>query len=177
MNLKWLWRLFSSVNITDSLYRGLNTVLQGCVEIWLGNKKKFQLFSFELQELTHFKRTPEWLWLTRIWAWYEPARCRWPHLTQESLRRKVNLVFNHRAPVTTQLTMGRHQSLGGGSDSIRCVSAWLFEWHRGNKQSDSTFWRDLHLWFYRDQIKKSTKTQSKRVIFFSLQLNLITSIQ
>lgn len=39
------------------------------------------------------------------------------HLTQESLRRKVNLVFNHQAPVTAWHTMVHYQLLCGGSDS------------------------------------------------------------
>lgn len=58
----------------------------------------------------NFKRTPEWLQPAGIWAWYEPASCRRPHLTQESLRGKINLPFNRRAPGSAGHTMGRHQS-------------------------------------------------------------------
>lgn len=78
---------------------------------------------------------------------YEPVIRRCLQLTQESLRRKANLVFKHQAPVNACLTMVHYQLLCGGSDSkgvyvCLCVSVGGGRHKRnGCNDSLSAFWK------------------------------------
>lgn len=94
---------------------------------------------------------------------YEPVIHRWLQLTQESLRRKVNLVLNHKAPVTACLTVVHYQLLCGGSDSkgvySMCVSVWAWhtqkEWMQWQLECTvkSWFWSSLHYWLQKDNTR------------------------